>query len=118
MKELDPTDLIVGKNIKKARLEKGLSQDDVGGHFGVTFQQVQKYETGKNSVNANKLVRLSRFLGRPIGWFFDEDPKDIVKTPEAQKTALRITKLIMSVQNKKQFKALVNLIESLTGERE
>ena len=39
---------------------------------GVTFQQMQKYELGVNRISASRLFEISRSLGIPIGYFFDE----------------------------------------------
>jgi DNA-binding transcriptional regulator YiaG len=47
-----PTDLLVGRNIRTCRLHKGWSQGELGRKIGVTFQQIQKYEKGKNRVGA------------------------------------------------------------------
>ena len=41
--------------------------------LGVTFQQIQKYETGFNRVSASRLWELKKALGVSVGYFFDED---------------------------------------------
>ncbi len=37
----------------------------------MTFQQIQKYEQGKNRIAASRLWQFSLILGRPISWFFE-----------------------------------------------
>ena len=37
---------------------------------GVTFQQVQKYENGKNCVGASRLQMISTALNVPVGHLF------------------------------------------------
>ena len=59
----DPLDVEVGINFRRIRRERGLSQQHVGAQIGVTFQQLQKYENGKNRVSASMLVRAARALG-------------------------------------------------------
>ena len=49
----------------------GLSQEELGQRLGLTFQQVQKYELGRNRVSASRLYQLSEELGVPISWFFE-----------------------------------------------
>jgi len=49
----------------------GMSQAELGQALDVTFQQVQKYENGKNRVSASQLHRLSQILKVPIGYFFE-----------------------------------------------
>ena len=47
----------------------GLSQGDLGAVFGLTSQQVQKYERGLNRVAASRLFELSFVLGVPMTSF-------------------------------------------------
>jgi transcriptional regulator with XRE-family HTH domain len=55
----------LGARIKRLRLQAGLSQADLGDRLGVSYQQVQKYEGGRNRVSADTLVRLARVLSVP-----------------------------------------------------
>ena len=48
-------DRIIGEAIRSHRAEAGLSQRELGESLGVTFQQIQKYESGKNSVSASRI---------------------------------------------------------------
>ncbi len=42
----------------------------------MTFQQVQKYESAKNRVNASRLYEIAQRLDVLAGWFFDDFPDD------------------------------------------
>src|SRR5216684_5373196 len=66
-----PIDVLVGQNIRICRLQKGLSQGELGRRIGVTFQQVQKYEKGANRVGASRLQQIADVLGVPIPTLFD-----------------------------------------------
>jgi transcriptional regulator with XRE-family HTH domain len=59
----DPIDVSVGARIRARRLELGMSQTKLANALGLTFQQVQKYESGDNRVSASTLVRAARALG-------------------------------------------------------
>jgi len=48
----------------------GMSQTELGAALNVTFQQIQKYERGINSVSASGLEKLAETLGVHIGYFF------------------------------------------------
>jgi transcriptional regulator with XRE-family HTH domain len=52
-------DVVIGARIRAVRLDRGLSQSDVADAIGITFQQLQKYETGKNRIAAATLVQIS-----------------------------------------------------------
>ena len=64
-------DAHVGRRLRERRLLLGLSQEALGAMLGVSFQQVQKYETGANRVSASRLYRLTQVLGVSIAWFFE-----------------------------------------------
>ena len=45
-----PTDKHVGQRVRMRRMTIGISQTKLGDALGLTFQQVQKYEKGKNRI--------------------------------------------------------------------
>jgi transcriptional regulator with XRE-family HTH domain len=61
----------VGERIRRRRAELGMTQHDLAQMLGISYQQVQKYETGANRVSAGRLFNMSRKLGCHIGYFFD-----------------------------------------------
>lgn len=106
-------DITVGTNIRAARLILGITQDQLSKHLKITFQQVQKYERGINKVSAGVLYETANFLKKPIGWFFDEKIELEILELHEQKSILRITKILMGLQSKRQFKAILALLESI-----
>ncbi len=66
-----PVDVHVGGRVKICRTLIGMSQEELGKHVGLTFQQIQHYEKGKHRVAASRLWQFSLILGRPIPWFFE-----------------------------------------------
>jgi transcriptional regulator with XRE-family HTH domain len=56
------TDIIVGERIKARRNVLGVSQQDLGGKLGISFQQIQKYEKGVNRVSTGRLIQLCQAL--------------------------------------------------------
>lgn len=63
-------DIHVGRRVRERRIMQGLSQTGLAERFGITFQQMQKYESGTNRVSASRLWRLSEELDVPVAWFF------------------------------------------------
>lgn len=53
----------IGEIIKLRRANLGLSQSAVAQSMDITFQQVQKYEKGANSLNISRFVEISAALG-------------------------------------------------------
>lgn len=69
-----PVDIHVGARIRLRRTLLGLSQMELGTAINLAFQQVQKYERGRNRVAASVLHRIAGALDVPIGFFFDDLP--------------------------------------------
>jgi transcriptional regulator with XRE-family HTH domain len=68
-------DIELGKRIRLRRVEQKISQAELGEKLGVSFQQVQKYETGKNRVGAGRLQAIAERLGVPVSSFFEPEPE-------------------------------------------
>ncbi|GHU19441.1 transcriptional regulator [Alphaproteobacteria bacterium] len=64
-------DVYIGSKIKFRRSMLSISQDKLGSHLGVTFQQIQKYEKGSNRVSASMLYHIADFLDVNIAYFTD-----------------------------------------------
>ncbi len=69
-----PVDVHVGDRVRLRRTLLGMIQTDLGKALDLTFQQVQKYESGKNRIAASRLYQLSHVLDVPLSYFFDDMP--------------------------------------------
>jgi transcriptional regulator with XRE-family HTH domain len=68
---MNKLDTHIGKRLRNQRTMRGLTQEAVAKMIGISFQQVQKYENGKNALNAHRLYELSQIMYVPIEYFFD-----------------------------------------------
>jgi len=68
----NPIDVHVGGRIRLRRTLLGISQIALAEAIGLTFQQVQKYESGANRVSSSRLVDIGNVLDVSIPYFFDE----------------------------------------------
>ena len=68
----DPShvDQHVGRRVRARRGELNLSQEALAEKIGITFQQLQKYENGRNRVSAGRLYELARALETTIPYFY------------------------------------------------
>lgn len=55
-------DTIIGSQLRLRRKMMGLSQSALAKSMGITFQQVQKYECGRNSISARRLFEVAQLL--------------------------------------------------------
>ncbi len=68
-------DKTIGLQLKKARLEAGLSQDEAGSQLGVTWEMISRYENGRSSP-LKHLRRLAEIYTKPISYFIQSDVKE------------------------------------------
>lgn len=61
----------VGARVRELRQHHGLSQTALGEALGISFQQVQKYETGANRVSASRLYQVAALFEAEPGFFFE-----------------------------------------------
>lgn len=72
----NPIDIHVGSRVRLRRVLIGMSQEKLGEQLGITFQQVQKYEKGTNRIGASRLFQISRILGVPVAFFYEDMPEE------------------------------------------
>jgi len=65
----------VGSQVRARRQALGMSQSKLAAAVGLTFQQIQKYETGRNRISASRLHQFSNILGVPVPFFFQDSPR-------------------------------------------
>lgn len=83
-----PVDTHVGQQLRIRRIHSNLSQTELGQKVGLSYQQVQKYESGRNRISASMLYEIASGLNVPVGCFFDGLPKpgsgeSVAVAPEA-----------------------------------
>lgn len=73
METRDPTliDQTVGERIRKRRTDLEISQPELAEQIGVTYQQLQKYENGKNRISAGRLYDIAKILKTSIAYFYE-----------------------------------------------
>ncbi len=72
-----PIDVHVGARVRQRRKLLGWSQTGLGDALGLTFQQVQKYESGRNRIGSSRLFKLSQVFDVSVNHFFEDMPADI-----------------------------------------
>ncbi len=105
-------------------MELGLSQTALAEKLGISFQQVQKYESGANRISGSRLWELSQTLGVAVSYFFDglggdidTTPIDGRSSPEMGRSTLELARAINAIDNdevKTHFARLVKAF-SRTG---
>ncbi len=91
--EPHPIDTDVGGRMRLRRIQLGLSQGALASKIGVSFQAVQKYESGDIRISASRLYDVSQVLQVSPAYFFEGYPDGLVAnnlaqemTPQASET--------------------------------
>lgn len=114
-------DCAIGLRIRTCRAERSLSQSALAAELGLTFQQVQKYESGANRVAASRLVEIARILGMPLSALL---PVGIESATSAEtlmlselvttKDGLRLCKAFNALRDPRLRRTLVALVEEVS----
>jgi transcriptional regulator with XRE-family HTH domain len=67
MKDKNPVLVKLGQNIKKLRLEKGISQEELALQAGLHRNYIGAVERGENNISVLKLVKITKVLGVQAG---------------------------------------------------
>lgn len=65
-------DFYAGVQLRKRRLDLGMSQKELAEKVKVTFQQIQKYEKGLNRIGVSRLYEFCQILQVKPSYFFQD----------------------------------------------
>lgn len=131
----NPIDAYVGTRVRLRRMLLGMSQEKLGEHLGLTFQQVQKYEKGVNRIGASRLFDLARVLGVPVQFFYDEAPAGLAEATHgpgfsdrpaetyvveflSTREGLELNKAFVKISDPRVRRSVVELVRTLGGDIE
>lgn len=111
-----PVDVHVGKKIREVRLLRGLTQVNVAEKLGLSFQQLQKYETGYNRVSASKMFEIAQLLEVEPSYFFEGLPRSGEEQKEAmdERTA-KAAMALSSIEDEKVRSQIHSMIHEIAG---
>jgi transcriptional regulator with XRE-family HTH domain len=125
-KQPSPTDVHVGARVRMRRLMLHMSQTQLAEALGISFQQVQKYEHGKNRVGASRLQAIAAILQVPVSFFFDGTSDEAVRdTPSeassldhlfglfSTRDGLDLARAFNTIKSRELKRRLVGLVEAL-----
>ena len=120
----------IGQRVQLRRMMMGLSQKDLAKICGVTFQQIQKYESAGNRISASRLFELSMALDTPVSFFFQGLPGNLPEPtrrgrimrvsepqpddPLAKNESLELIKLYWKLPDD-QRQMVMKMVKSLKG---
>jgi transcriptional regulator with XRE-family HTH domain len=92
----------IAAQLLAGRVMRDVSQAMLATKIGVSFQQIQKYETAKNRISASRLLRIARALDLPPAWFFDGIPGDAAANDQGLPASLALVGRISRLPKREQ----------------
>ncbi len=83
--KLSAVDARIGKRWRVLRRSRGMSQADLGSALGVSYQQIQKYETGRSSMRVATLLQCAQLFGVPPASLYERNPRTKPATAAADR---------------------------------
>lgn len=110
----------IGNLIRTARKTAGMSQMDLAEKIGVTYQQVQKYEYGKNEINVKRLFQFAKALNAPLDKIVLGGKKMAVSEPissygKLSKEENELIKNFRKIKSKKTKNAYFTAMKNIAG---
>lgn len=114
-------DELVGERIRQRRTILGLTQEQLAASLSISYQQVQKYETGSNRVSAGRLYEIANLLGVDINHFFDGLSGTERGTPlphgGRNRSSIELVRNFMDISDPAVRAAVASLVKSLANSR-
>ncbi len=113
-------DKLVGEKIRNRRVLLGLTQDQVADSLGLSYQQIQKYETGANRVSAGRLYQIAQTLDTTVAWFFEDldgAEKDVLSDDAtSSRNVIELVRGFSRIRDDKVRATIMSLVRTLGGE--
>ena len=110
-------DAHVGERIRLRRTEAGLTQEQLANALDISYQQIQKYETGANRVSAGRLLEIARTLGVEVGDFFeglrDATPGPPLEHGGHQRSAIELVRTFGQIRDPEVRAAIAGLVRTI-----
>lgn len=123
MQTQEITDESIGLRIKERRKLVGFSPQTLAGLLGISYQQLYKYENGKNRVSSAQLAKIARLLNVELTYFFTDQTRYLFPKKNDSFNAARLAnepdtaKLVknyIAISDPRTRDAVVELVTSIT----
>ncbi len=105
---------IIGQNIKQLRELHHMTQEDIAIKLGISYQQVQKYEAGKNRISIESLMVLKQLYDVPYDFFLRQKkhhPNSIEERSEL--LGMHISSLLKKVKTQNEQQKILKVVDIL-----
>ncbi len=113
---INEVDSHIAQRLLLRRVMLGFSQSDLAKKCGISFQQIQKYETAGNRIPASRLFDLSQALETSVAFFFSGLPGNIPPETKASRSSRVSEQKETDPLSKNESLQLINLYWGLASD--
>lgn len=113
----------VGERIRLRRTELGLTQEQLAEALQVSYQQIQKYETGANRISAGRLYEVAHRLEVDIGYFVEDlavddgRPASPLEHGGRQRATIELVRKFAQIEDPEIRAAIAGLVKTIVERR-
>lgn len=115
----------IGERIRRRRTLLGLTQEQLADALGISYQQVQKYETGANRVTAGRLFQIGQSLQCDVAFFYQdlaETPADPAQATQggvdvSSRAVIELVRNFQAIESEALRSSLLNLARNIASEQ-
>jgi transcriptional regulator with XRE-family HTH domain len=111
----------VGERVRQRRALLGLTQEQLAAALEISYQQIQKYETGANRISAGRLFEIAEKLDTSVGFFFEglEPNGEAQEMPHGgrNRTTIELVRNFNEIGDPTVRNAVSSLVRSLNDRR-
>lgn len=116
-REPEQVDVHVGERLRQRRMLLGKSQKEVAERAGITYQQLQKYELGRNRISASRLYAIAHVLDVQITYFFEDISEGLDESePEpltGERDRLELNRLFARIEDRRTRRGVLAMMRQL-----
>ena len=117
LSDANQVDRQVGERMRRRRILLGLTQDQVADALGISYQQIQKYETGANRISAGRLAQIAEVLEVLPGWFFGV-PEAVDAPGSSSRAVIELVRNFSRIEEERVRTHIMALMRALSGNGE
>ncbi|SDG15218.1 Helix-turn-helix [Limimonas halophila] len=103
----------VARRIRAARLQRGLSQNELAQAMNLSLQQVHKYETARNRIGAARLAQVAEVLDIGVDSLFDDPTRGHARAENgSSRECLELVRNFQRVADRNQRSAFLALLRA------
>lgn len=100
----------IGKKLRFYRVAVGMKQRELAEKLGISYQQVQKYESAKDKISIERLVLIASVLDVPVSAFLEDIEKDYLNHG---RQTLNLMRYFLGIDEEKKRNIIVEIVKIL-----